>query len=471
MKTTISKDNPQLKTRTIPQTTELFTPRATLCAIGVKLRAMKIFEMIGEHLKIKQKTIKHTPLEKITDAFISLLSGAHGLCEINTRLRPDVALQQAFGRSGCAEQSVVQETLDACNKENVRQMRAALNAILKEHSRSFAHNYNRKMQLLDVDLSGLPCGEKCELAMPGYFAKQYEVQGRQLGRVTSAEYHEVITDLVCPGNVNLHMSLRLLVEMSETALELSADKRRRTIWRIDAGGGSLHDVNWLLSRGYQIHLKDCSSARAASYAQTVVDWHRDPKRPEREFGWATTEKLDNVKHVRRLIIRAPTRKGGVYHAALLSTLTPRQVFELLGKSPQDLSDPSSVLQAFAKLYDLRGGAIEIEFKQDKQGFGLTKRNKKSYHAQEMVQLLGALAHNVLLWAKEWLSATAPKLKEYGTVRFVRDVFTAAGRVKTKAGGTIQTIVINRAMPLARQFVEGLKLLLKEEKVRVILGET
>jgi hypothetical protein len=44
MKTTISKDNPQFKTRTSPQTTELFTPRATLCAIGVKLRAMKIFE-------------------------------------------------------------------------------------------------------------------------------------------------------------------------------------------------------------------------------------------------------------------------------------------------------------------------------------------------------------------------------------------------------------------------------------------
>lgn len=471
MKTTSAKTKPQSKTRAASQTNELFTPRATLCAIGVKLQAMKIFETIGEHLKIKQKTIRHTPLEKITDAFIALLSGAHGLCEINTRLRPDIALQRAFGRSSCAEQSTVQETLDACNKANVRQMRAALNAILKQHSRSFAHNYERKMLLLDVDLSGLPCSAKCEWATKGYFADQRNIYGRQLGRVTSADYHEVITDVVCPGNVNLHTALRPLVEETEAALELSAEKRHRTIWRIDAGGGSLHDVNWLLSRGYQIHLKDCSSSRAAAYAQTVLTWHRDPERPEREFGWATTEKLDNVRHVRRLIIRAPTKRGGIYHGALLSTLAPRQVFELLGTSSNGLSDPATVLQMYAKLYDLRGGAIEIEFKQDKQGFGLTKLNKKSYHAQEMVQLLGVLAHNVLLWAKDWLSESAPKLKQYGTVRFVRDVFTSAGRVTITVGGAVQEIVINGAVPLARQFIEGLRRMLKAEKVKVILGET
>lgn len=89
----------------------------------------------------------------------------------------------------------------------------------------------------------------------------------------------------------------------------------------------------------------------------------------------------------------------------------------------------------------------------------------------MVQLLGALCHNVLLWAKEWLSVSAPKLKEYGNLRFVRDVFTAAGRVKTAAGGMVQEIVINRTVPFARQFIKGLRRMLKEEKVKLILGET
>src|SRR5829696_2274711 len=114
--------------------TRLYSPRATLCAIGIKLRALKFFDAIAEHVHVKQKTIKHTPVEKLTDAFIAILAGAHGLAEINTRVRPDAALQRAFGRGSCAEQSVVQETLDACTVENVRQMKHAFKALMQAHS-------------------------------------------------------------------------------------------------------------------------------------------------------------------------------------------------------------------------------------------------------------------------------------------------------------------------------------------------
>ena len=81
----------------------LYTPRAALAAVGLKIRSLKLFDTIAEHVHIRQKTIKHTPLEKLTDAFMAILSGAHGLCEINTRVRPDEALQRAFGRSCCAK--------------------------------------------------------------------------------------------------------------------------------------------------------------------------------------------------------------------------------------------------------------------------------------------------------------------------------------------------------------------------------
>jgi hypothetical protein len=87
--------------------TRIYTPRATLCAIGLKIRSLKLFDTIAEHVRIRQKTIKHTPIEKLQDAFIAILSGAHGLVEVNTRLRSDSALQRAFGRSCCAEQSVI----------------------------------------------------------------------------------------------------------------------------------------------------------------------------------------------------------------------------------------------------------------------------------------------------------------------------------------------------------------------------
>src|SRR4051794_4499463 len=88
-----------------------FTARASLAALGIVLQQKNLFAPIKEAIKIAQKTIKHTPIQKLYDAFISILAGAHGLIEINTRLRSDVALQRAFGRLACAEQSVVQETL------------------------------------------------------------------------------------------------------------------------------------------------------------------------------------------------------------------------------------------------------------------------------------------------------------------------------------------------------------------------
>jgi hypothetical protein len=43
------------------------------------------------------------------------------MVEINKRLKADPGLHRAFGRMGCAEQPVVQDTFDACTAENVAQ--------------------------------------------------------------------------------------------------------------------------------------------------------------------------------------------------------------------------------------------------------------------------------------------------------------------------------------------------------------
>ncbi len=152
------------------------------------MRQLKLFEPIRTTVQIKQKTIKHTPTDKLSDAFISLLAGAHGMVEINTRLRADPGLQRAFGRSACAEQSVVQETLDACTAENVTQLQQALDEIYRQHSQSVHHDYQASFHLLDVDMSGLPCGPKAAFATKGYFAGQYHRRGRQVGRVVATYY-------------------------------------------------------------------------------------------------------------------------------------------------------------------------------------------------------------------------------------------------------------------------------------------
>jgi hypothetical protein len=140
----------------------LYTPRATLCALGLKVRSLKLFDTVAQHVRIRQKMIRHTPLEKLQDAFIAILAGAHGLVEVNTRVRSDTALQRSFGRGACAEQSVVQETLDRCNSQNVAQMEEAVDVIFRAHSLTYRHDYKRGL-LLDVDLTGLPCGRSGEL--------------------------------------------------------------------------------------------------------------------------------------------------------------------------------------------------------------------------------------------------------------------------------------------------------------------
>lgn len=59
---------------------------ASLAALGVKVRELKLFEPIGQRVKIAQKTVKDTPIDKLYDGWIAMLAGAHGLVEMNSRL-------------------------------------------------------------------------------------------------------------------------------------------------------------------------------------------------------------------------------------------------------------------------------------------------------------------------------------------------------------------------------------------------
>src|SRR6266581_3753088 len=192
--------------------TKHFTGCASLAAVGIKLRQLDVFGPIRKTVRIAQKTVKHTPLDKLYDAFIGLLAGVHGLVEINTRLRSDPALQAAFGRRACAEQSVVQQTLDACTSTQITQMEQAMDEIYRTHSRGYRHDYRADWQILDVDLSGWLCGKKAAFATKGYFANTARNRrGRQLGRVLATRYQEVVVDRLFPGNCQLNATLQTLV--------------------------------------------------------------------------------------------------------------------------------------------------------------------------------------------------------------------------------------------------------------------
>ena len=317
-------------------------------------------------------------------------------------------------------------------------------------------------------MSGLPCGPKAAFATKGYFAGQYHRRGRQVGRVLATHYEEVVVDRLFAGNVQLIKALQPLVEAAETTLELDAAKRARTMIRVDAGAGTLDDLNWLLARSYKIMAKEYSGRRVLRLAKSVVEWVQDPEWSERSFGWVSEPATDYVRPVVRIAVRCRRQDGTFAYGVLICSLSVEQMLTVLGWQGSQVADPVAVLLAYVTFYDQRGGGIETSLKGDKQGLGLTKRNKKRFEAQHILTLLGSLAHNVVVWARRWLSSQ--KIQHYGILRIVRDVFHVSGLLRFDAFGSVVAIVLNQQACLARSFIHPLQALLAPLQVVISLGE-
>jgi hypothetical protein len=384
-----------------------FSQRSALVVIGLKLQAIHLFDPIAAGVHIPQKVVQYTPAQKLQDAFISMLAGSHGLVETNKRVRPDHALQRAFGRAACAEQSTISETINCATEQNVMELQVAVKTIYQRFSRGYAHDYTQHWQVLDADTSGLPAGKKAELCTKGYFARQRNRRGRQLARVTAARYDEVVVDQVYAGKIQLTTALQPLILAAEDILGLDAPKRSRTLWRIDAGGGSEDDVNWVLERNYHLLTKDYSSQRAARLAQSVQAWYPDPKVKGREVG-LVTQPHTYVRATTQIAVRARKKNGRWGYAVLITTLSASEIAELMDRPKTQAGDAVAVLLAYVYCYDQRAGGVEIQIKGDKQGLGLTKRNKRKFTAQQVVVLLASVAHNVVIWARQWLSEVSAR---------------------------------------------------------------
>ncbi len=446
-----------------------FSQRSALVVVGLKLQAIHLFDPIATGVHIPQKVVQYTPAQKLQDAFISMLAGSHGLVETNKRVRPDHALQRAFGRMACAEQSTISETINCATIQNVVELEAAVKTIYQRFSHGYQHDYTKHWQVLDADTSGLPAGKKAELCTKGYFARQRNRRGRQLARVTAARYDEVVVDQVYAGKIQLTTALQPLIRAAEDVLALDAPKRSRTLWRIDAGGGSEDDVNWVLARDYHLLTKDYSSQRAARLTQSVQVWHPDPKVKGREVG-LVTQPHAYVRATTQIAVRAHKKNGRWGYAVLITTLSASEILELLECPRTRADDPASVLLAYVYGYDQRAGGVEIQIKGDKQGLGLTKRNKQKFTAQQVVVLLASVAHNVVIWARQWLSEVSARFAGYGIVRMVRDVFQMRGRVTLTSDGKVTDIVLDQNEPLVLEIVKGLRTLLTDKTVTINLGE-
>ena len=249
---------------------------ASLCLLGVKLSRMGLFKPLEVHVKIEQKVLKYTPVQKLEMFLVAVLAGAKAVSHMTTTVRLDPALISAFGLPGCADQSSIAQTLNAATEQDVADLQAALGELFGSYSQAQRHDFTHEMLVLDVDLSPLPASSAAEGSERGYMGRCRSKTGRKLVRVRAADTQEIVWETVIAGRrVESLPVLQEAIYGMESRLGLSGEgadmvkKRGRTEIRLDSGWGSGPNITWLLARGYQVTGKFKSAGRVRKLVRGI----------------------------------------------------------------------------------------------------------------------------------------------------------------------------------------------------------
>jgi hypothetical protein len=226
----------------------------------------------------------------------------------------------------------------------------------------------------------------------------------------------------------------------ERVMPLKPGHFRHLVWRLDSGFGSDDAINWLLARNYQLLVKGYSPQRAAKVARQVAEDQWFFLHPDKWIAEAPTP-VRYGRAVQTLALKWRTAAAADRYALLLHTLD--------GVSPSEVS----------RLYDVRGGTIESDIKQDKMGLQLARRRKRCWEAQEAWVILSDLAHNLLLWSKNWMFAGS-SFESYGLLRLVQDVFVIPGSMEFK-GEKLIKVSLQKNHPFALEMQACLQALFKK----------
>lgn len=245
-------------------------------------------------------------------------------------------------------------------------------------------------------------------------------------------YRETVWSDVFPGNRHTVTCVQPGVQAAEIALDLApapsttgfaldlaAQRRQRTVWRLDGGAGSDEQVRWLLDRGYHVLAKGFSNRRAHALARRVQRW--DPYQDV----WLgeVAPPVDYGRPV-RVFVKRRLKQGKRCHSYYVSTLAL----------------PSK--RAYIALYDDRGGAEIEQFRNDKSGLGLATRRKHDFWGQTAYILLTDLAHN-LLADFHHRALAGSRFDGYGPKRIVRDLLATAGRLFFADGKLVRVELLSQ----------------------------
>lgn len=290
---------------------------ASLCLLGSYLHDQGFFQPLETRVHQPQKTLKYTPVQKLEMLFISFLAGAKAVVHTNFTVRPDPALYRAFGLPGCAEQSVIADTLDAATEAALAALRAAMADVFERYSQARRHDFRQGLLVLDVDLSPLPARRHAEGSERGYMGRCRSKTGRKLVRVRAAQSQETVWEEVRPGRTAESLTvLQAVLEQAEQRLGLAGEsaeaqaKRAHTEIRLDSAWGSDRVIIWLRSRGYQVTGKFKSTQRVRKLVQGISGWQATSS-PGREVA-PVTRPVSFAHPLAQYAVRTPSaeKAGG-----------------------------------------------------------------------------------------------------------------------------------------------------------------
>jgi hypothetical protein len=214
-----------------------FVDAGLLVAMGHFAHQIGLPATFRHCVHIRQKRLRHNPVDKLLAFFISLVEGCGYTSDIDAALKPYPALAQAWTLPTFPGQNLVNETLHLLTWRHVREIDQVFQVLFE--GQGLARQQPRDVPLIvDVDMMGLrvsPGSHTIEWAEVGYFPKAKGQKGLQFSAAfIGVNFREVLGGLLAPGYAHILNQMPALLELIEK--RLGSPPRRGDLLRQRARG-------------------------------------------------------------------------------------------------------------------------------------------------------------------------------------------------------------------------------------------